>query len=89
MASFWDWKAMESDHFRLYYPQHYSHQALLAITELEKSIPLVEGLVPNRRISNGSSKIPIILEDFGQMANGFVTPFPLKIKYSLIQFIVE
>ena len=74
-AAFWDWKAMESNHFRLYYPQQYSEQALTTIEMLENSIPLVEKVVPNPFFR----KVPIILEDFGQVANGFVIPFPMKV----------
>ncbi len=72
-AKFWDWKVLESTHFRVYYPKNNLAQALRAVTELEEAIPVVENIIPNT-----ITKVPVIIEDFGQLANGFVHPFKMK-----------
>ena len=72
-AKFWDWQVLESTHFRVYYPKNNLVQALRAVTELEEAIPVVENIIPNPII-----KVPVIIEDFGQLAKGFVHPFKMK-----------
>ena len=75
-----DWKHIETDHYIIYYPEQYETQAQETLLKLEKATPTVE------KVTGGTiKKVPILLEDYGQLANGFVSVMPLKMNLMTYQ----
>jgi hypothetical protein len=72
-ASTGDWLRIDTDKFRLYYPKGHLDHAILAISALDEAKNIVSDYFTSVPV-----KHTVILEDYGQYANGFVSPVQLK-----------
>lgn len=72
-ASYSEWHVMETEQYSVYYHPTYKNQAEEALNELSLNRPLVEKIV-----GNSPKKVTVVLEDSGQIANGYATVFPEK-----------
>lgn len=68
-SGFTSWKTLVTDSFIIYYPKGYELQAYNALQTLEYHRPYVEELTGHSR-----KRFPIVIEDIGNIANGFANP---------------
>jgi hypothetical protein len=79
-ASFVEWQLLETDHYRIYHHKDHEQQAKETANELEFNRSIVQEVV-----GNVPPKMPVVIEDFGQVANGFASPLPLRMNLMLNQ----
>jgi hypothetical protein len=69
-----NWKTLVTDSFVIYYHQNHELQAYNALQALEYHRNYVEELTGNKR-----KRFPVVIEDIGNVANGFANPVADKI----------
>lgn len=74
-AAFYDWRVLESPHYRLYYQFEYQASAMSWLHRLEEDRKVV-----TTNLQTDSRKVPVILENAGLIANGSVTMFPPRMR---------
>lgn len=70
-----DWKAYETEHFIVYFPDGYQYQAQETAYYLEKLLPRVQKITGNERYM----KTRVIVQDVGIDSNGYANPMIGKI----------
>ncbi len=63
------WRCLKTDHFSVFYPSELEKQAREVLGILEYYRPEVEKITGNERLH-----LPVVLADFGIIANGFADP---------------
>lgn len=69
LSAFTGWKTISNEHFIIYHKSAMELQALNLLQSLEIYRPFAEELCGNQR-----KRIPILIEDIGNVANGFANP---------------
>ncbi len=76
-----DWQELNTPHFRLIFPNGEDSSAYAAGRILEQQYP------GSQKLSGGSlSRFPVILKNYSDRANGFVTPMNFRMEFDLAPF---
>ena len=70
LSPFWDWKVIETDHFRITFPAPLADIAQRAANNLEEA----HAVLSKRLYWESSRKVPIMLIDNADSANGLTSP---------------
>ena len=70
LSPFWDWKVIETDHFRITFPSELANTAQKAARHLEEA----NAVLSKRLYWESSRKVPILLIDNQDSANGLTSP---------------
>lgn len=76
-----DWQELNTPHFRLIFPSGEDSSAFTTGRILEQQYPLAQ------KLAGGSlSRFPVILKNYSDRANGFVTPMNFRMEFDLAPF---
>lgn len=69
-----DWQSISSAHFRIYFKDEWTAEAEKLLGTLEYNRPLMESMTGNTK-----SRMPITIQDMGNIANGYTDPVGTRI----------